>query len=151
MLSSRNAVCILAFLVAGILTATYSLLFVVKRPNLDLNVSIDSKCFSRKQNVSPDNGILFETFHITPRRHICLTEAVILSSTSNFFTTIATLCNKHATSRLVKNMTNNYFFHLSQHSNGSLRKRMVSSAGSTEVMSVGCTCLISIHVDFGLW
>ena len=98
MLNSRNAVCILAVLVAGILTATCTLLFVVKWPDLNLKVSIDSKRFSRKQNVSPDNGILFETFHVTPRRHICLTQAVILSSTSNFFTTIATLCNKHATS-----------------------------------------------------
>ena len=98
LLNSRNAVCILVVLVAGILTATYSLLFVVKWPNLDLKVSIDSKRFSRKQNDSPDNAILFETFHITPRRHICLTQAVILSSTSNFFATIATLCNKHATS-----------------------------------------------------
>ena len=77
-----------------------NLQFVVckKWPNLNLKVSIDSKRFSRKQNVSPDNAILFETFHITPRRHICLTQAVILSSTSNFFATIATLCNKHATS-----------------------------------------------------
>ena len=53
------------------------------------NLNIDSKHFSRKQNVSPDNVFLFETFHITPRRHICLRHAVILSSTSNFLSAIS--------------------------------------------------------------
>ena len=53
------------------------------------NLNIDSKQFSRKQNVSPDNVFLFETFHITPRRHICLRHAVILSSTSNFLCAIS--------------------------------------------------------------
>ena len=38
------------------------------------NLNIDSKHFSRKQNVSPDNVFLFKTFHITPRRHIILFE-----------------------------------------------------------------------------
>ena len=38
-----------------------------------------SKRFSRKQSV-----FLFKTLHIKPRRQLCLTQAVILSSTSNF-------------------------------------------------------------------
>ena len=59
--------------------------------------NIDSKRFS-KQNVPPDNVFLFfETLHITATRHICLTQAVILSSTSNLLSniiaTIAALCN----------------------------------------------------------
>ena len=45
-----------------------------------------AECFTRQ-------CFLFETLHIAPTRHICLTQAVILSSTSNFFTTIAPLCN----------------------------------------------------------
>ena len=36
-----------------------------------LKFNIDSKRFSGKQNVSPDN--VFETLHTTPRRHISLT------------------------------------------------------------------------------
>ena len=35
-----------------------------------------SQTFSRKQNVSPVNIFLFETLHLTPRRHICVTQAV---------------------------------------------------------------------------
>ena len=58
------------------------------------NLNIDSKHFSRKQNVSPDNVFLFETFHITPRRHICLRHAVLLLSTCNFFPIITSLGNK---------------------------------------------------------
>ena len=50
--------------------------------------------FFGKQNLSPDNVFLFETLHTTPMRHISLTQAVILSSTSNFFASIAVLCNK---------------------------------------------------------
>lgn len=45
-----------------------------------------SQCFS------------FETLNITPRKYICLSEAVILSATCNFVATIAALCDKHATS-----------------------------------------------------
>ena len=37
------------------------------------NLNIDSICFSRKQNNSSVNIFLFETLHITPRRHIFLT------------------------------------------------------------------------------
>ena len=51
--------------------------------------NIDSKCFSEKQNVSQDNAFLFETLHTTPTRHICLTQAAILSSTSNFLASAA--------------------------------------------------------------
>lgn len=40
------------------------------------NVNIDSNRFSRKHNVSPDNLFLFETLHLTPRRHICFTRAI---------------------------------------------------------------------------
>ena len=74
---------------------------LVKKNNKFLgaqNLNLDSKHFSRKQNISPASVLLFETLNITPRRYICLTQAVILSSTSNFFATIAALCNKHATS-----------------------------------------------------
>ena len=49
---------------------------------LKIKISIDSKRFS-KQNVPPDNVFLFEILHITAARHICLTQGVILSSTSN--------------------------------------------------------------------
>ena len=49
----------------------------------------DSKRFSGRQNVSPDNISLFETLHTTPRRHISLAQAVILSFTSNFFAPVA--------------------------------------------------------------
>ena len=61
------------------------------------NQNIDSKRFS-KQNVPPDNVFrFFETLHITATKHICLTQAVILPSTSNllsnFIATSAVLCN----------------------------------------------------------
>ena len=56
---------------------------------------------------------LFETLHKTPRRDISLTQAVILSSTSNFFITTAALCN-NAQSLPFISFT---------HSNGPLRKR----------------------------
>ena len=43
------------------------------------------------------NVFLFETLHITSRRRICLTQAVILSSTSNslsnFIANISALCS----------------------------------------------------------
>ena len=52
-----------------------------------------------------ENVFLFETLHITPRRHICLTQAVILSSTSNF---IATKCAFIMTSS--QKLTNIYVF-----------------------------------------
>ena len=68
--------------------------------------NIDSKPFSGTQNVSPDNVFLFETLHTTSRRHISLTQAVILSSTSNFFTPIAALCN--IMRRQAKNITTVY-------------------------------------------
>ena len=71
------------------------------------NLNIDTKSFSRKQIVSPNCVCIFEKklffcSKLTPRRHICLTQAVIaiMSSTSNFFATMAALCNKHATSSL---------------------------------------------------
>ena len=67
--------------------------FVKKKNNQLLpaqNLDIDSKCFSRKRNVSPHNISYLKL--ITPRRHTCLTQAVILSFTSNFITTIAVLC-----------------------------------------------------------
>ena len=51
--------------------------------------------FFGKQNLSPDDVFQFETnLHTTPMRHISLTQVVILSSTSNFFASIAMLCNK---------------------------------------------------------
>ena len=68
------------------------------------NLKTDSKLFSRMQNVSPDNVFQCETLHITPRTHICLTQAVILSFNNNFFATIATLCMNMQTQ--VKNITN---------------------------------------------
>ena len=39
--------------------------------------NIDSKRFSRKQTVSPDTVFLIDTLPISPRRRICLTQAVI--------------------------------------------------------------------------
>ena len=54
------------------------------------NLDSDSKCFSRKQNVSPHN--VFYLKLITPRRHTCLTQAVILSFTNNLVATIVVLC-----------------------------------------------------------
>ena len=55
--------------------------------------NIDSKRFSVRQNFSPDNVFLYETLHTTPKRPISLTQAVILSSTSHFFATIAVPSN----------------------------------------------------------
>jgi len=49
-----------------------------------ISYSKHSKRFSRKQSVSTDNVFLFKTLHIKPRGQLCLTQAVILSSTSNF-------------------------------------------------------------------
>ena len=54
------------------------------------NLDSDSKCFSRKQNVSPHN--VFYLKLITPRRHTCLTQAVILSFTNNLVATIVVFC-----------------------------------------------------------
>ena len=85
-------------------------------------------CFLRKWNVSLDNVFMFETLHVTPRRHICLTQAAILSSTSNFFATIAAFCNIQQPQ--VKNRTNVYVFCLNWHNNGPLRKLGLSSVGS---------------------
>ena len=55
---------------------------LVKKTNNKLleaqNLNIDSRRFSREQNVSPDNVFLLETSHVTHRRHICLRQAVIL-------------------------------------------------------------------------
>ena len=45
------------------------------------------------QNVSPDNVLLFETLYVTPRRHICVTQADILLLTNDFFATIAVFFN----------------------------------------------------------
>ena len=70
-----------------------------------------SKLFSGKQNVSPDNVFLFKTLRTTPRRSISLTQAVILSSTSNFFTPIAALCNNLEPQ--IKKITTVYVFHIS--------------------------------------
>ena len=61
------------------------------------HLDIDSKQFSRKQNVSPGDVFLFETLHnytvSVTKGHTCLTQAVILSSTSIFITTLTVLCN----------------------------------------------------------
>ena len=70
-----------------------------------------SKLFSGKQNVSPDNVFLFKTLRTTPRRYISLTQAVILSSTSNFFTPIAALCNNLEPQ--IKKITTVYVFRIS--------------------------------------
>ena len=94
--------------------------------------------FFKKAKVSPDNVFLFETLHIKLRRHICLTQAVVLSSTSNFFATIASLCNNLTTSG-IKNVTQVYVFLLCHYPNGPLRKHGLFSAG------LSCNGLISIH------
>ena len=57
------------------------------------NSNTDNKRFSRRQNIPLDNVFLFKTLYIISRKHVCLTQSVILSSTSNFFATIATHCN----------------------------------------------------------
>ena len=65
----------------------------------------------------------------TPRRYISLTKAVILSSTSNVFATIATHCNNMPLQ--VKNTSIVYvFLPPFTHCNRPLRKHMLSSAGS---------------------
>ena len=71
---------------------------------------------------------MFATLHITLRRHICLTEAIILSSTSNFFTTIASLCNNIMTSK--QKFNNVTFFVCFIYPNRSLKKHSFCSAGS---------------------
>ena len=95
---------------------------------------------------------LFETLHIRLRRHICLTQVVILSSTSNFFATIASLCNNVTTSSK-KNVTNVYVFLLchyhvitpTDHSQNTGFFQRVQ-----KVTSVSCNGLISIDfVHFG--
>ena len=62
--------------------------------------------FQRTYNISQNNVFLLKTF--TPRRLICLTQAVILSSATNFFATIAPLCNN--VKPQVKITTNIYIF-----------------------------------------
>ena len=42
---------------------------IIKQLNAQ-NLNTDSKRFSIKQNVSPDNVFLFETLHITPRAQL---------------------------------------------------------------------------------
>ena len=45
------------------------------------NLNIDGQCLSRKQNVSPDNVLLFETLHYNTQEIIifCFRQAAILS------------------------------------------------------------------------
>ena len=92
-----------------------------------------AKCFNRQ-------CFLFKTLHIKPRRQLCSTQAVILSSTSNF-----------TSEPQVKNVLSLHvmflFFGCAIHSNGPLRKHRLSSVGS-KVMSVGCDWLILIHVVY---
>ena len=71
-------------------------------------LNIDSTFFSRKKSVSPDNVFLFETLHLTPRSRIWLKQAVILSSTSSFFATIAAFCTNLRSQ--VKNVTDVYVY-----------------------------------------
>ena len=73
-----------------------------------------------------------------PRRQICLTQAVILSSTNNFTSEpqVKNVLSLHVTF---------LFFACIIHSNGPLRKHRPSSLGS-KVTSVGCNWLILIHV-----
>ena len=59
---------------------------------------------------------LFKSLHTTPRRHISLTQAAILSSAGNFFATIATLCNNMRPQ--VKNITIVNVFASVTHSKG---------------------------------
>ena len=99
-----------------------------------------SKRFSRKQSVSTNNVFVhvFKTLHKKPRRQICLTQAVILSSTNNFTSEpqVKNVLSLHVTF---------LFFACIIHSNGPLRKHRPSSLGS-KVTSVGCNWLILIHV-----
>ena len=105
------------------------------------NSNIDSKCISRKQNFSPD--VMFATLDITPRGHICLTEAVILSSTSNFFVTIALLCNNIMTS---KQKFNNVSIFLS--ASFILTDPSKNTGFVQRVQNVMSVCLLLQLVDF---
>ena len=72
------------------------------------NLNIDSKHFSRKQNVSPDNVFLFKTFHITPMRHIVWDTLFFCHLPA-----ISSLSLPHLATRSqpqVKNITNAYIF-----------------------------------------
>ena len=81
---------------------------IIHSKNVDCRpTDIDGQLFSGKQTVSPDDVFLFETLHTTPRRHISLTQAVILLCTSNFFAPVAALCN-HMRPQVKKKKTSNY-------------------------------------------
>ena len=115
-----------------------------KKVSWSTKFNIDSKCFSGKQNVSPHNVFLFETLDTTVRRNLSETQAVILSSTNNFFSIISTLCNNMWPQ--VKNITVVYVFlppSLTLMDNG---KHFLSSVWVQKVMSVGCKCR-----DANLW
>ena len=103
--------------------------------NRSAKFNIDRKRFSGKQTVSPDDVFLFETLHTTPRRHISLTQAVILLCTSNFFAPVAALCNNMLpqVKKKKQKKTSNYgsrFSPLSLTLNGPLGKHVLFSAGS---------------------
>ena len=82
----------------------------------------------------------------TPRRHIFLTKAVILSSTRNFFATIATHCNNMPLQ--VKNTTIVYVFCLHSHTVTDLLGNTCFLQQVKKVMSLGCNWLILIHVVY---
>ena len=89
------------------------------------NLDIDSKCFSRKRNVSPHN--IFYLKLITPRRYTCLTQAVILSLPP---ISLLPLLYFARTGNLKCYWLTFTFCASVMHCNGPLRKRGLSSAGS---------------------
>ena len=71
-----------------------------KNKLLEVQNFIDSKHFSRKQNVSPDNVFLFETLHVFDTSYYFVI-------TSNALAIIAVLCQVTSQPQ-VKNLTNVY-------------------------------------------
>jgi len=82
----------------------------------------------------------------TPRRHISLTKAVILSSTRNFFATIAMHCNNMPLQ--VKNTAIVYVFCLHSHNVTDLLGNTCFLQQVQKATSLGCNWLILIRVVY---
>ena len=99
------------------------------------NVFQKAKCFTYSDRL-----------HITPRRHNCLSQAVILSSTSNFFSTIAALCKSMTTS------SQKYNWRLRFSPPSFTLTDLSGNAGFLQrvqkVAYAGCNLLIWIHVAY---
>ena len=84
--------------------------------------------------------------HITPRRHNCLSQAVILSSTSNFFSTIAALCKSMTTSSQKYNWR--LLFSPPSFTLTDLSGNVGFLQRVQKVAYAGCNLLIRIHVAY---